>query len=97
MLVFIAFRTASLTDHTLASHDALGLAGSLVHTLEEHLERAAASAIPPGISRVCRACSSALLFRVARILRRGGEGQEAGVDRAGVGGDVLGRAVVAAE
>jgi AcrR family transcriptional regulator len=37
MLVFIAFRTAALTDETLASSQTLGLADSLVTTFEEQL------------------------------------------------------------
>ena len=38
MLVFIAFRTAALTDPSLASSQALGLADSLVATFHEQLQ-----------------------------------------------------------
>ncbi len=37
MLIFIAFRTAALTDSTLASSQALGLADSLIDTFSEQL------------------------------------------------------------
>ena len=41
MLVFIAFRTAALTDRSLASSDALGLASSLISHIEAQLQHAA--------------------------------------------------------
>ncbi|HSJ28795.1 MAG TPA: TetR/AcrR family transcriptional regulator [Acidimicrobiia bacterium] len=40
MLVFIAFRTAALTDATLASSQTLGLADSLIATFETQLQAA---------------------------------------------------------
>jgi TetR/AcrR family transcriptional regulator, transcriptional repressor of bet genes len=40
MLVFIAFRTAALTDPNLASSQALGLADSLVATFQQQLQAA---------------------------------------------------------
>lgn len=42
MLVFIALRTASLTDHSLRSSDQKGLDTSLIQTMETELERAVA-------------------------------------------------------
>lgn len=43
MLVFIAFRTAALTDAALTSSDALRLADSLITTIQHEFERAAAA------------------------------------------------------
>jgi TetR/AcrR family transcriptional repressor of bet genes len=42
MLVFIALRTASLTDHSLRSSDKTGLDTSLIQIIETELERAVA-------------------------------------------------------
>jgi hypothetical protein len=42
MLVFIALRTASLTDDSLRSSDEIGLDASLIQTIEGELEQAVA-------------------------------------------------------
>jgi TetR/AcrR family transcriptional repressor of bet genes len=43
MLVFIAFRTAALTDSTLGSSDTLGLDTSLIDNIRDAIEEAAAT------------------------------------------------------
>lgn len=43
MLIFIALRTAALTDESRRSSDKTGLDTSLIQTVEDELERAAAS------------------------------------------------------